>query len=123
MTSSLSLTNTARRQAINGPPKPKQLDWFGHDVRYYSDGMDDPDVRMIRIHTNAKEDTSEWFFAKAEILCGDGTWYDYGDTRLQVEVSYSGYMSPCDEHGVPATPKCSTCGRDWTPAHAKGDCT
>jgi len=52
---------------------------------------------FIRVHSDADRSSREWFFAKSEELCEDGTWHDWGDNRLQVEVLHSGYYFPCDE--------------------------
>jgi hypothetical protein len=64
-------------------------------MRYYTDGLDN----LIRVDTDAPRGSQEFFFARAEILDTDGTWYP--QSHLTSEILDSGYYrsATADEVG------------------------
>lgn len=60
-------------------------------MQYFTNGLDG----LIRVDTDAPLGSREFFFAKAEILDADGTWYQQPD--LMIEIFDSGYYRPVTE--------------------------
>jgi len=57
-------------------------------MQYFTDGLG----RLVRVDTSAARDSREFFFAKAEKLDAEGTWFQ--KPKLMVELLNSGYYRP-----------------------------
>jgi hypothetical protein len=57
-------------------------------MQYFTNGLDG----LIRVDTDAPRGSREFFFAKAEILDADGTWFE--QRKLMLEILDSGYFRP-----------------------------